>query len=188
MSQVDSRYTTNLSRRSTLVADAGVAALPAATLAKGEGEPDPIFAVIKAHDAAMRNESACNMWQSILEGRLPSGQHTWRVGSSDEPPENSTDAPEWIASQLALGEANDRRKKSILTLLTTPPTTLAGAAALLAYLGTNEHPRDTKDRDKPMLFVFSDYRYDEIKAAALAFPKTMALALRGLRAMASLHA
>jgi hypothetical protein len=54
---------------------------------------------------AMRGESACLLWQSVLEKSLPANRRAWRFGASSEPPESTADAPEWIAAQLVSADA-----------------------------------------------------------------------------------
>jgi hypothetical protein len=168
--------------RSTFSTDGTMPRQPS-VFAKAEAEPDPIFAIIKEHDAAMRGESACLLWQSVLEKNLPANQRAWRFGASSEPPEGTTDAPEWIASQMAVGEAKDRRAKAIVSLLTTRPATMGGAVELLGYVGASEYPWEKAAApDDAMLFAFSHSENDRVRAAALAFPKALAAALRAFRA------
>ena len=112
-SMSEARFAPSSVHRSTFSTD-GIVPRQPPVLAKAEAEPDPIFAIIKEHDAAMRGESACLLWQSVLEKNLPANRRAWRFGASSEPPE-STDAPEWIASQMAVGEAKDRRAKAIVS-------------------------------------------------------------------------
>src|ERR1700733_4750077 len=181
MSQVESRFPTSSTRRTSFPTDLGVVPLPAATSVKAPEGPDPIFEAINGHDAAMRSEAACLLWQSVLEKNVPADRRTWRFGASHQVPENKTDAPEWVASQMAVGEARDRRMKAIIALLTTPPTTTAGAIALLGYVGTIEYPWEKTGAEKPLLFLFSDWSHDEIKEAARAFPTAVANAMRSMR-------
>jgi hypothetical protein len=86
-------------------------------------------------------------------------------------------------------DAYRRRHEAIVALLTTPPTTLAGAAALLAYLGTVEYPYEegTEGAD-PMLFTFSDIADERVQEAVLAFPATLAAALGSIDALATAEA
>lgn len=182
MSPAESRFPASPARRTSFPTDLGVVPLSSAAPAKASEESDPVLEAINEHDAAMRNEAACLLWQSVLEKNLPADRRTWRSGASNQPAENKTDAPEWIASQMAVGEAKERRCKAIVTLLTVPPTTMAGAIALLSYVGTIEYPWEKTGTEKPLLFVFSDWPLDEIKEAARALPTAIANAMRLMRA------
>jgi hypothetical protein len=143
--------TTELSRRSALAglsvaAAAGVAALPAGAAAAGAAvalvAADPIHAVIAAHSEAVEHEMACHKASLALENSLPDDRTTWHhyVGHSETPPDGCADAPEWIASELAMLRAYECRSETVEALLTTAPTTLAGALDFLEYLGSPEFP------------------------------------------------
>jgi len=181
-SMSEARFAPSSVHRSTFSTDGTVPRQPS-VFAKAEAEPDPIFAIIKEHDAAMRGESACRLWQSVLEKSLPANRRAWRFGASSEPLESTTDAPEWIASQMAVGEAKDRRAKAIVSLLTTRPATMGGAVELLGYVGASEYPWEKAAApDDAMLFAFSHSEHEGVRAAALAFPNALAAALRIIRA------
>jgi hypothetical protein len=138
--------TTILSRRRALAALA--AAAPAAAVnglavaMAASSAPDPIFAVIVAHSEATKHEIVCHKTSSAMEKSLPDDRQTWHlyVGHNETPPDGCADAPEWIASQLAILGAYNRRDEAVEALLTTAPTTFAGALDFLDYLAAPEFP------------------------------------------------
>jgi hypothetical protein len=139
--------TTILSRRRALAALAAAAA-PAAAVnglavaMAASSAPDPIFAVIFAHSEATKHEIVCHQTGSAMEKIIPDDRQTWHLymGHSETPPDGCADAPEWIASQLAILGAYNRRDEAVAALLTTAPTTLAGALDFLDYLAAPEFP------------------------------------------------
>jgi hypothetical protein len=88
--------------------------------AGASGEPDPIFAAIDRHRAALRG------WLAAYD-RL--------VLQEMMPPEAPPDAPEWIEANTAFLAAIQELGKALKVVLSTPPTTIAGVADLLDYVG-----------------------------------------------------
>src|SRR5262245_40987220 len=88
--------------------------------AGASGEPDPIFAAIERHRAALRG------WLSAYD-RL--------VLQEVMPPEAPPDAPKWIEANTAILAASQEVGKALKVVLSTPPTTIAGVADLLDYAG-----------------------------------------------------
>ena len=85
--------------------------------ARTSGEPDPIFASIERHRAALRG------WQTASD-RLA------------EKRGDCIDAPERIEANTAFLAANEELGKALEAVLSTPPTTIAGVADLFDWIGT----------------------------------------------------
>jgi hypothetical protein len=111
-----------------------------ATAIAGTAEVDPIYAAMAAHSEAIAHEMACHKASSALQQTTPDDRQTWHliVGYSETPPAGCADAPDWVASQLAILAAYNRRDEAIEALAATTPTTLAGALDFLDYLGSPE--------------------------------------------------
>jgi hypothetical protein len=109
---------------------------PQAALPRGAtGGPDPIFAAIERHQAALRGWVAAKDRHWRLRRRIPKARRRWE---SDEKPLFCTDAPEWIEANTALIEAYDELDKALEAVLSSPPTTIAAVADLLDYVGREE--------------------------------------------------
>jgi len=131
-------------RRLTTPALAG-AAIAAASSPRAIAGPDPIFAIIEAHDRAMAHESACSTAIGHLEETITEDRRTWSFHYSSgqlTPPPGCADAPEWLQAQQSLIEAYDRRYDAIGTLVATEPTIIAGAVALFGYVWSREYPNE----------------------------------------------
>jgi hypothetical protein len=98
-------------------------------------EPDPIFAAIKRHRAAVRSYLTSIDRRSTLRQIIPQARRRWEAG---EKPDRCTDAPEWIGTNTALIEAAEELDKALEAVLSTAPTTIAGAADLLDYVSRKE--------------------------------------------------
>jgi hypothetical protein len=98
------------------------------------GKCDPISAVIKRHEAAMRN------WVAAMDRRwsLPELPETPRRWVAGEKPNSCTDEPEWIAANEALIKAYEELDSALKAVISTPPTTIAGVADLLDYVSREE--------------------------------------------------
>jgi hypothetical protein len=108
----------------------------AATLPRGvTGEPDPIFASIERHRAAVRGSLAAIDRRWRLRQIIPEARRRWE---SNEKPLRCRDAPEWIEANTALIESYEELNKALEVVLSTPPTTIAGVADLLDYVGREE--------------------------------------------------
>jgi hypothetical protein len=108
----------------------------AATLPRGAtGGPDPIFAAIERHRAALRGWVAAKHQHWRLRRIIPKARRRWE---SDEKPLRCTDAPEWIEANTALIEAYEELDKALEDVLSSPPTTIAAVADLLDYVGREE--------------------------------------------------
>jgi hypothetical protein len=109
----------------------------AATLPRrATGEPDPIFAAIERHRAAMRGWLAAIDRRWALRKMIPQARRRWEF---DERPDGCIDAPEWIEANTALIEAYEELDKALEALLSTPPTTIAGVADSLHYVSRDEY-------------------------------------------------
>jgi hypothetical protein len=187
MSQAEKpNNTSRLSRRTVLAGVSLTAAPMAVAVDKSVAgmAADPIFAVIEAFDRVMSQEFALYRESDRLEKALPEEQRTWSIhfGSGDEgrwPPEGCPDAPEWINTQLAMGETTERQTDMLVALFTTAPTTIEGAIALLDRLGLAGFPeeRDLEGAELP-LTTAREWYDERVNNAAEAFPFTLAAALR----------
>jgi hypothetical protein len=152
-----------LTRRTALAglsaaAAAGVAALPAGGAA-APIEPDPIFAVIAEHRAAVEA-----LVRSLhLSGRL--------LG------------PEFDAAQVLTDEASTHADGYLRQVLTVQPTTLVGAVALLAHVGLPEFLDRSEFKGEDETILSAPIHGDDecpFKIAAKDFPTRLAETMRGL--------
>jgi hypothetical protein len=118
----------------------------AATLPRrATGEPDPIFAAIERHRAAVRSWLAAIDRRHALRQTIPEARRRWEF---DERQDRCTvlyavlflhvDAPEWIEANTALIESCEALNRALEVVLSTPPTTIAGVADLLDYVSREE--------------------------------------------------
>jgi len=103
-------------------------------------DPDPIFAAIGDHRAALdRYEAAVRdnfrLREMMAGGRIrpPMSGREEKIGE--------TNLPEWIASERLMAKMAGAAREHALDILATPPTTLAGAIELLGYMGEVEARR-----------------------------------------------
>jgi hypothetical protein len=154
-----------LSRRRLLAGVPAVAAVGVPSVATALGGlatgDDPIFAAIEAHRATIRAFKAAFESRDHLE---------------DTDPEGSIDAPEWIAAELEIENADERDADAEATFLTTQPTTLAGILASL------EHAAEDAGGDGTILDSASRCHREDVSDAAEAYPAMIAAALRKLLA------
>jgi hypothetical protein len=177
----DSPNARSLSRRIALAAlSATAVALPALPIMAAASETDPIFAAIAAHREATAAEIAAVHANSRLDATLPREKTTWHWSVYDtEPPADCNDAPEWIAAEVALGDAGDAEDDALLAVLTTTPTTLAGIVALLEYVGGPTFPGRPITAFEPLILVGAhDTVWEEIHEAARTFLPRVAAMLR----------
>lgn len=121
----------------SIVPAAGIAALPVLAA----DEPDPIFASIEAHRAAVLAFDAAVEVEFDLEEQLPEEACRSSV-TAWEHVIVETDDPRWIAAIEARGEAIETADDMAWDLIEqTPPVTAAGAAALLYYADGEPHGR-----------------------------------------------
>jgi hypothetical protein len=141
--QVDSKNTTaapvDQARRRLLASAACIAAgtsalslaCPAKALASSEA--DPIFAAIEHHRRCWEAGDVLYCERVDLEDALT----RTGLGAIDREIVR-TDAPEWIANNVALDAASDVEQDAELQLASIVPTTLAGVAAL-PQLAISDH-------------------------------------------------
>jgi hypothetical protein len=98
---------------------------------RATAEPDPIFAAIERHRAALRGWLAADHRRGVLWDVIPKARRRWE---SNERPDDCTDAPEWIGANTTLIEVTEELDKALEVVLSTPPTTIAGVADLLDYV------------------------------------------------------
>jgi hypothetical protein len=103
-------------------------------------DPDPVFAAIGAHRAALdRYEAAVRdnfrLREMMAGGRVrpPMSGREERIGE--------TNLPEWIASERLMAKMAASAREHAMEIVATPPTTLAGAIELLGYIGEVEARR-----------------------------------------------
>jgi hypothetical protein len=105
------------------IASANFLPMIAATLPlRTTGEPDPIFAAIERHRAALRGWVAAMDRRWRLRQIIPEARRRWE---SDEKSDRCTDAPEWIEANTALIETYEELDKALEAVLSSPPTTIA---------------------------------------------------------------
>jgi hypothetical protein len=104
--------------------------------AGASGEPDPIFAAIERHRAALRGWEAAYDRLGVLQEMIPEARRRWQI--FDERPDDCTDAPEWIEANTTFHAAVEELGKALEVVFSTPPTTVAGVADLLDYVGRHE--------------------------------------------------
>jgi hypothetical protein len=127
--------TMNSGRRAFLSNAASAAALAVAVSVTGPADalnPDPIFAAIENHKAAINNVSALVSEQSRLERILPHDKRQSRVDVWREQIVE-TDDPCWIETERAIHNAFDAETDAACVLVSICPTTIAGVIALLRY-------------------------------------------------------
>jgi hypothetical protein len=79
--------------------------------------------------------------------------------------------------------AENRVSAAELPLFTTAPTTVAGAAALLAYVGSDAHETNQDPPDEPPITVLeyaAGWAREELKAAVQRFPLHVSVALSSM--------
>jgi hypothetical protein len=172
---------TTLSRRRLLASVPAVAAAVVPTLATALGGlaagSDPVFAAIETHRTTIRAFEAAFEPRAHLEDTLPAAQRSWqRTAWEPDPPEGCTDAPEWIAVELEIKNANERDCDAEAMFLTTRPTTLAGILASL------EHAAEDAGGDGTILDSASRCCREDVSDAAEAYPAMIAATLRKLLA------
>jgi hypothetical protein len=90
--------------------------------------PDPIFAVIAEHRAA-------------VIARAVALRNTFGFGGG--PPDEPEDSPAHVANQKAYDDAEDREGEALRAVMTDQPTTLAGVAALLEHVAQHEFLKES---------------------------------------------
>ena len=100
------------------------------------GEPDPIFAAIERHRAALGSWLAAYDRLGVLQEMISEDRRRWRI--FDERPDDCSDAPEWIEANTIFLAAVEESAKALEVVLSTPPTTITGVADLLDYVSKDE--------------------------------------------------
>jgi hypothetical protein len=114
-----------------------------------EDRPDPIFAAIEAHRAALESHSAAVHIESDLEETLPKDKRRSLLTVWDEEIVE-TDDPRWPAALHSRMDASKAMDDAAMALLDIEPTTFPGAIALLKYVAGQEDtlfPDDLIDDD-----------------------------------------
>src|SRR5262249_4314326 len=107
------------------------------TAQRATGEPDPIFAAMERHRAALRGWLATYDWLGVLQEMIPEARRRWQV-LFNERQDDCTDAPEWIEANTAFLAAIEELDRAYEVVLSTPPTTVTGVADLLDYVSKDE--------------------------------------------------
>jgi hypothetical protein len=163
MSQAINRDTTKLSRRTALAGLAGAAA-GGITPAIG-AEPDPIFALIAEHCAAV--DAHCRAVH--IQGEMV-----------DHGPDKD---PRYDAAKAIAIEAASAMYDAHWDVLTVQPTTLRGVAALLAHVGQDEwlkNQPDYPDQKETFLSTFIHDDDSDFKRASQDLPLRLAETVRSL--------
>jgi hypothetical protein len=112
--------------------------------------PDPIFAAIEAHKAALGTWIACIDRQGKLEDQLPGGQCLSRITVWGEEIVE-TDDPRWIEGEREIIRTTGAADDAAIELLNVTPTTMAGLCALIEHALTvdgHQWPEDLVSEGK----------------------------------------
>ena len=155
-----------LSRRTALAGIAGAAAAGITPAIAATAEPDPIFAIIAEHCAAI--DAHCRAIH--ISGSMVDG------GPNKD--------PRYDAAKDVSDKSLDRMYDAMWDVLTEQPTTLGGVAALLAHVGRDEWLENEpgyEDQRETLLstFIHEDCSH-EFKQAAQDFPMRLAETVRSL--------
>ena len=124
---------TNPGRRAFLTSAAAVsAAAMIGTTAAVALQPDPVFAAIEAHKAAVAATSAAVGLHSALDEKLPIEKCRSSVTAWGEEIV-ATDDARWIDAERAVMRSYHTQDDAACELVTVRATTLAGVLALLQY-------------------------------------------------------
>jgi hypothetical protein len=127
----NSKNSTNPGRRAFLGASA------AFTVSRLTGpvaafQPDPVFAAIEAHRAAVAATVAAVDLYSDLDEELPIEKSRSRITAWEETIVE-TDDPRWIDAERGVMKAHNNETDAACVLVSEPPTTIVGVLALLQY-------------------------------------------------------
>jgi hypothetical protein len=122
-------------------------------------EPDPIYAAIEAHRAAIMVVNAADDVTCKMRGNDPG----------------------WDAASQASSEATDDEMDALRDVLSCRPTTIEGAIALLDHLGLPQFLRDSRDPATVLSGAHEWYDQEEVRA----FPHMLADALAKIEAVQS---
>lgn len=124
---------TNPGRRAFLTSAAAVsAAAMIGTTAAVALQPDPVFAAIEAHKAAVAATSAAVGLHSALDEKLPIEKCRSSVTAWGEEIV-ATDDPRWIDAERGVMRCHHAESDAACALINNPPATMAGVLALLQY-------------------------------------------------------
>jgi len=160
---------------------------------RATGEPDPMFAAIERHRAALRGWLAAYDRLGVLQEMIPEARRRWEIfdvrlteKGYAERPDDCTDAPEWIEANTAFLGAIEELAKALEVVLSTPPTTIAGIADLLDYLGRCRYGRELVD-ELGVNFLENAFEIsiEGVRKAAANFLPMIAATLRALTAESS---
>lgn len=122
---------TNPGRRAFLGASAALT-VSALTGSVAALQPDPVFAAIEAHRAAVAATVAAIDLHSALDEELPIERCRSKFTAWEETVVE-TDDPRWIAAERGVMQAHNNEEDAACVLVSEPPTTSAGVLALLQY-------------------------------------------------------
>jgi hypothetical protein len=88
------------------------------TALRATGEPDPMFAAIERHRAALRGWLATYDRLGVLQEMIPEARRRWQV-LFNERPDDCTDAPEWIEANTAFLAAIEELDRAYEVVLST---------------------------------------------------------------------
>jgi hypothetical protein len=103
-------------------------------------DPDPVFAAIGAHRAALDRYEAAVRDNFRLREMMAGGRVRPPMSGREEKI-GETNLPEWIASERLMAKMAAAAREHAMDIVATPPTTLAGAIELLGYIGEVEARR-----------------------------------------------
>jgi hypothetical protein len=93
--------------------------------------PDPIFALIDAHKAAVDAEREATDHLNAMEKSIPVDRQRGEIFG--EVIEVSTDDPRWTAACHLYNDACDKTYELAIDMINQPPVSVEGVAALLSY-------------------------------------------------------
>jgi hypothetical protein len=122
---------TNLGRRAFLGASAALT-VSALTGSVAALQPDPVFAAIEAHRAAVAATAAALDLHSDLDEELPIEKCRSKLTVWEETIVE-TDDPRWIEAERDVMQAHHNENDAACVLVSECPKTIAGVLALLQY-------------------------------------------------------
>lgn len=131
----DRTHITNAGRRAFLGAGAALTVAALTGSAAVAFQPDPIFAAIEAHKAAVAATLANYDAHTALERELPADKRRSRVDAWEEAIV-PTDDPRWIETERNMMRCYNAEEDAACALVSEAPATLAGVLALLQYANT----------------------------------------------------
>jgi hypothetical protein len=102
----------------------------------------------------------------ITTSSIPLGTPS-NCAPNPEPPEDCTDAPEWIAAEIAVRDTYEQMNDCLVAVLETPPTTIGGVLALIEHAALPCFPEEKNSHGNQSILTTAElcYRQDVRDAA-----------------------